>query len=40
LDRIRDSNLQERGWNVLRITHKEYKNGSKIELVKNLLGIN
>lgn len=38
LDNIRDEYLTKRGWTVIRITHKEYKNKSRLSEVKNLLG--
>lgn len=37
IDKIRDEHLQTRGWEVLRVTIKEYYNKSKLPLVHNKL---
>lgn len=39
LDNKRDSVLRSRGWNVVRVTHKEYKNKTKLPLIEQLLSI-
>lgn len=39
LDKIRDDYLTGKGYHVIRISIKEYKNKSKIKEVKELLGI-
>lgn len=39
LDEVRDEYLRSQGWYVLRITHAEYKNKSKLPTVKSLLGL-
>ena len=39
LDKIRDDHLKTRGWNVIRISQREYVKKSMIPLISNLLGI-
>ena len=39
-DKIRDKYLESRGYIVIRITHKEYKNKTKIDYIKRILDIN
>lgn len=39
LDMIRDDYLKSKNWIVIRITHKEYKNKSKLDLIKQLLNL-
>lgn len=36
----RGSSLHERGYTVVRITHAEYRKQSRMEEIKNLLGLN
>jgi Protein of unknown function (DUF559) len=38
-DQVRDSYIESLGIKIIRITHKEYINQTKLELIKKLLGI-
>lgn len=37
LDKIRDNFLHSRGWDVIRITHKEYQKRTQVTKIKNIL---
>jgi very-short-patch-repair endonuclease len=39
LDAARDEYLDQRGWKVVRITHAEYRSGSRIPEIQQLLGV-
>ena len=39
LDLIRDQSLQERGWTVVRISHTEYRKGTRISEIRDLLNL-
>ena len=39
LDDIRDQSLDARGWTVVRISHAEYRKGTRIGEIRELLGL-